>query len=94
MDKLQLIKSIAVKNEKKILLVVIDGLGGVPWQETGKTELEMASIPNMDKLAGVSQCGLTVPVSYGVTPGSGPSHLSLFGYDPAKVTELGAFGSD
>lgn len=84
MDKLELLKALSVKNDKKILLLVIDGLGGIPHSGTNKTELETASINNIDNLARVSQCGLTIPVSYGITPGSGPSHLALFGYDPIK----------
>jgi len=84
MENLELIKSISQKNDKKILLVVIDGLGGIPNPETGKTELETAKTPNLNKLARKSICGLTIPVDYGITPGSGPAHLSLFGYDPIK----------
>ncbi len=84
MENLELIKSISQKNDKKILLIVIDGLGGIPDQKTGKTELETAQTPNLDKLARNSLCGLTIPVAYGITPGSGPAHLSLFGYDPVK----------
>ena len=66
------------------MLLVIDGLGGLPNPETGKTELETANTPNLDLMAAKSICGLIDPVSPGVTPGSAPGHLSLFGYDPVS----------
>jgi 2,3-bisphosphoglycerate-independent phosphoglycerate mutase len=65
-------------------MLVIDGLGGAAHPERGKSELEVARTPNLDRLASQSACGLTTPVLPGITPGSGPGHLSLFGYDPVK----------
>jgi 2,3-bisphosphoglycerate-independent phosphoglycerate mutase len=78
----KLIKPLLQKNDSKILLVVLDGLGGLP--KNGKTELEYARTPNLDALARTSACGLHVPVSHGITPGSGPGHLGIFGYDPLE----------
>lgn len=82
MVNLDLIKSIAVSSPSKIVLIVIDGLGGLPHPETGMTELETAKTPNLDRLATGGICGLTDPVSPGITPGSAPGHLALFGYEP------------
>src|SRR3972149_11423760 len=81
---LDLARKLTVENDTKILLLVIDGLGGLPHPETGRAELEAADIPHLDRLAARSACGLTVPVGPGITPGSGPGHLALFGYDPLK----------
>ena len=64
------------------MLLVLDGLGGLPREAGGPTELEAASTPNLDRLAAEGQTGLSQPVGLGVTPGSGPGHLALFGYDP------------
>lgn len=79
---LSIIKPLIQKNNSKILLVVLDGVGGLPVN--GKTELEHADTPNLDQLAQISACGLHVPVAHGITPGSGPGHLGLFGYDPLE----------
>jgi len=83
---LELIKTIARPSPTKIVLLVIDGLGGLPHPETGKTELEAAHTPNLDRLATEAICGLADPVSAGVTPGSAPGHLALFGYNPLRFT--------
>ncbi len=83
---LDLIRQLAVPNDTKIVLVVVDGLGGLPHPDTGRSELEAANTPQLDRLAADSDCGLTVPVAAGVTPGSGPGHLALFGYNPLRYT--------
>jgi 2,3-bisphosphoglycerate-independent phosphoglycerate mutase len=82
MDSLELIKEISRPSPEKIVLLVIDGLGGLPDPKTGRTELETARIPNLDALARQGICGMSDPVAPGITPGSGPGHLALFGYDP------------
>ncbi len=84
MDSLDLIKEISRPSSTKIVLLVIDGLGGLPHPKTGKTELETANTPNLDQLAAKGICGLIDPVGRGITPGSTPGHLALFGYDPVK----------
>ena len=80
----ELLRQLATPNDSKILLCVVDGLGGLPDPETRKSELETAHTPNLDRLAADSVCGMTLPVGYGVTPGSGPGHIALFGYDPLR----------
>src|SRR4030066_871537 len=82
----EVLRSLAIQTDSKLILVVIDGLGGLPVR--GKTELEAAKISKLDRLASKSICGLIDPISYGITPGSGPSHLALFGYDPLRY-EIG-----
>lgn len=82
MDRLDFYRSLATESDQRILFFVIDGLGGLPHPETGLTELEAAATPTLDALAAAGESGLATPVLAGVTPGSGPAHISLFGYDP------------
>ncbi|HEX9016399.1 MAG TPA: 2,3-bisphosphoglycerate-independent phosphoglycerate mutase [Chloroflexota bacterium] len=81
---LDLAKELAVRTPSRIVLLVIDGLGGLPSDSTGRTELETADVHNLDLLAWHSEVGLTVPLAPGITVGSGPGHLALFGYDPLE----------
>lgn len=80
----KLIDSLVIKNKTKIIFLIMDGLGGIPMPGGEKTELETASTPNLDELAKKSICGLLDPVGPGITPGSGPAHFALFGYDPVE----------
>ncbi len=73
-----------VPTQSKIVMLVVDGLGGLAHPDTGLSELETAHTPNLDAMAKESACGLTTPVLPGVAPGSGPGHLALFGYNPLK----------
>ena len=84
MDNLELMKSLAQPSPSKIILLVLDGLGGLPGSDTGKTELETADTPNLNRLAEKGTTGLIDIVSPGITPGSAPGHLSLFGYSPLR----------
>ncbi len=86
MTKEEILQSLVIQTESKLVMMVIDGIGGLPIR--GKTELEAAKIPHLDRLTSKSICGLIDPIAYGITPGSGPSHLALFGYDPFKY-EIG-----
>ncbi len=86
MDRLRLYQSLARPAESRILYYVIDGLGGLPREPGGPTELEAARTPTLDRLANEGSTGLITPVSPGVAPGSGPGHLALFGFDPLETT--------
>ncbi|HEV2053819.1 MAG TPA: 2,3-bisphosphoglycerate-independent phosphoglycerate mutase [Methylomirabilota bacterium] len=81
---LGLLHDLAQPNTTKIILCSLDGLGGLPRPGTGKSELETARLPNLHALAKRSACGLLRHVGPGITPGSGPGHLGLFGYDPLQ----------
>lgn len=78
------IKKISRTSPSKIVLLIIDGVGGLPHPETGKTELESATKPNLNRIARDSLCGLIDLISPGITPGSAPGHLAIFGYDPLQ----------
>ena len=84
MNQLDLVRELAEKATTKIVMLVADGLGGLPLEPGGKTELETASTPNLDRLASRGTSGSSIPVLPGITPGSGPGHLGLFGYDPLE----------
>ncbi len=77
-------RKLAKQTPSKMVLLILDGVGGLPMTPGGMTELEAARTPNLDALAAISSLGETVPVLQGITPGSGPGHLGLFGYDPIE----------
>ncbi len=82
MDMHELTRELKQSSHSKIVLLVADGLGGLPMEPGGLTELETARTPHLDWLAECGVSGLSIPVKPGITPGSGPGHLGLFGYDP------------
>lgn len=82
MADFHLIRRLAKPDGGKIVMLVLDGVGGLPIEPGGPTELEAAATPNMDLLAREGSLGLAIPIGHGITPGSGPAHLALFGYDP------------
>jgi 2,3-bisphosphoglycerate-independent phosphoglycerate mutase len=84
MDMHQLTRELNVQNNNKIVMLVADGLGGLPVQSLGPTELEAAKTPHLDALVEYGTCGSSIPVKPGISPGSGPGHLGLFGYDPLQ----------
>ena len=84
MNQLDLVRELAEQATSKIVMLVADGLGGLPLEPGGKTELETAATPNLDRLAARGTSGSSIPVLPGITPGSGPGHLGLFGYDPLE----------
>ena len=84
MDIHDLIKSLRESTDGKIVMLVADGIGGLAQKPGGLTELETAQTPNLDALAKIGIQGMSIPIKHGITPGSGPGHLGLFGYDPLK----------
>ena len=82
--KQEILDTLITENKSKIIYLIMDGLGGLPRDVGGKTELETAKTPNLDKLATEGSLALLDPIGYGMTPGSGPAHLALFGYDPIE----------
>ena len=84
MANFDLMRELKTDNGSKLVLLVMDGLGGAPKEPGGPTELEAASSPALDHLARNGVLGQTIPIRPGITPGSGPAHLALFGYDPLQ----------
>ncbi len=85
-DDFAFLKGLIQDTGSKVLLLVLDGVGGIPDPSTGRTALEAARKPNLDALSKISACGRGIPVLPGITPGSGPGHLALFGYDPLRYS--------
>ena len=80
----RLLSELLIPGSTKIVFLILDGLGGIQMEGKGGTELQVARTPNLDQLAEVSSCGLLDPIGPGITPGSGPAHFALFGYDPVQ----------
>ena len=94
MANFDLMRQLAKPTGGKIIMLVMDGVGGMPMEDGGMTALEAATTPNMDRLAREGTLGAHFPIARGITPGSGPAHLSLFGYDPlAKPVGRGVFSA-
>lgn len=84
MANFDVLRALAHPNDTKLVLLVMDGVGGLPLTPNGLTELESAHTPNMDRLAKEGSTGLHIPIGFGISPGSGPAHLALFSYDPVR----------
>ena len=85
---LKFLQRMTVPSDSKIVMLILDGLGGLEREPGGMTELETARTPKLDALASRSALGFTLPVGQGITAGSGPGHLGIFGYDPIEY-EIG-----
>ncbi|MDX1644312.1 MAG: 2,3-bisphosphoglycerate-independent phosphoglycerate mutase [Thermoanaerobaculia bacterium] len=83
-DHQELLARLAQSNDRRLVLLVVDGVGDIRTETQPRTALETADTPHLDRLARRGACGRIVPVAPGVTPGSGPGHLALFGYDPRR----------
>lgn len=98
MDITEIWESLVSGRGGKIVYLILDGLGGLPDSSRGGTELQVSRTPNLDEIARESSCGLLEIVGPGITPGSGPGHLALFGYDPLQYSigrgVLSALGID
>lgn len=77
-----MLRQLLRENDSKIIILIMDGVGGIRNADYPETALEAASTPNLDSLARSGVCGRIMPIAPGVTPGSGPAHFALFGYDP------------
>ncbi|MFC1667872.1 2,3-bisphosphoglycerate-independent phosphoglycerate mutase [Chlamydiota bacterium] len=84
MKHMELLSQLSIKTDSKIIFLVIDGIGGLQHHRTNQTELEQAKTPHLDALAKKALCGFSIPVTVGITPGSGPGHLGIFGYNPTE----------
>lgn len=80
----RILRDLALEEGGKIIYLILDGLGGLRMEGWQGTELQVAQTPNLDRLASQSICGLLDPIWPGITPGSGPAHLAIFGYDPLR----------
>ena len=90
MGRMELLARLAQPNERRIVLLVLDGVGDLRTDAQPRTALDEARTPNLDRLAARSALGRLVPVAAGITPGSGPGHLALFGYEPtAPEVDIG-----
>ena len=84
MRRRDLLARLAQRNDRRIVLLVLDGVGDLRTDAQPRTPLEEARTPNLDRLAARSSLGRLVPAGAGITPGSGPGHLALFGYEPTS----------
>ena len=90
MGRQEILSRLAQRNGRRIVLLVLDGVGDLRTDAQPRTALDEARTPNLDRLAARSSLGRLVPAGTGITPGSGPGHLALFGYEPTSPeTDIG-----